>query len=360
MAPDSAGTELVTAVAAILAAAALALFWNRSQGWRRVVLRGASVLACVVTSVAFAGSWVNHEVDFWPSWTSEHDTVPDAKSAAPATGPISAGPVTSTVRGSGRVVSVTVAGPASKLAMPMWVYLPVGYDPAGSLRYPVIEALHGYPGVSAQWLHALNAPKILDREIAAGRMAPTVVLFPQQSPRPLRLDTECTNLVGSAQTETFLTQDVPEYARSHFKVRSDHSGWSLIGFSAGAYCATQLLLRHPNQYAAAASLSGYLDPGIHVGDGSEHTTYNILWRLQHLPVPAVALYLSAARADTGAFAATVAIAKAAHNPLALTTSYINGGGHSTQSWRAMEAPAFDWLSTWLGQPTTEVGFASPL
>jgi enterochelin esterase-like enzyme len=255
-------------------------------------------------------------------------------------------------------VTVTVAGTASKLTMPMQVYLPAGYDPAGSLRYPVIEALHGYPGVPAQWLHALTGPQILDREIAAGRMAPTVVLFPQQSPRPLRLDTECTNLVGSAQTETFLTQDVPAYMPTHFNVRSDQSAWSLIGFSAGAYCATQLLLRHPNQYAAAASLSGYLDPGIHVGDGSEHTTYNIVWRLQHLPIPAVALYLTCARSDAHAFTATAAIAKVGHNPLSLTTAYINGGGHSSQSWRAMEAPAFDWLSSWLGQPTNKSGSAA--
>jgi S-formylglutathione hydrolase FrmB len=362
MAPDSAGTELVTVIAAIAAAAALALFWNRAQGWRRIVLRAVSVLACMVTAVAFAGSWINRQVDFWPSWTSEHDTVPGAapatKPGTAATGPIAAGPVTSPVRGSGRVVTVTVTGVASKLTLPMWVYLPAGYDPAGSLRYPVVEALHGYPGVPAQWLHALTGPRILDQEIAAGRMAPTVVLFPQQSPRPLRLDTECTNLVGSAQSETFLTQDVPAYMRTHFKVRSDQSAWSLIGFSAGAYCATQLLLRHPNQYAAAASLSGYLDPGIHVGDGSEHTTYNILWRLQHLPIPAVALYLACARADATAFTATAAIAAAAHNPLSLTTAYINGGGHSSQSWQAMEAPAFDWLSSWLGQPTPEPGLAA--
>ena len=72
MAPDSTGTELVTVVAA------LALFWNRTQGWRRIVLRGVSLLACVVTSVAFAGSWVNRQVDFWPSWTAEHDTARSA------------------------------------------------------------------------------------------------------------------------------------------------------------------------------------------------------------------------------------------------------------------------------------------
>jgi enterochelin esterase-like enzyme len=250
----------------------------------------------------------------------------------------------------GQILTVTVDGPASRLTMPMYVYLPPGYDPASPVRYPVIEALHGYPSTPSQWLHALGVQSILDREIAAGRMAPTVVLFPYQSPEPLRLDTECTNLVGSAQTETFLTRDVPAFVRGHYRVRPDQAGWGLIGFSAGGYCATQLLLRHPGQYAAGASLSGYVDPGIRVGDGSEHTTYNIVWRLRHLPIPAVALYLTCARSDAEPFANTLAIAKAGHAPLQLTTAYIKGGGHTTQSWRAMEAPAFDWLSTWLGQP----------
>ncbi|GAA0587268.1 hypothetical protein GCM10010172_85470 [Paractinoplanes ferrugineus] len=344
MAPDSLGAELVALAAAVVAAIAVGLLWNRLRGWRGGLLRSVTVLACVVTSVAVAAVWVNRQVDFWPTWSGTHPKVAEAGESAPATGP-----------GAGRVLTVTVTGAASKLTMPMYVYLPPGYDPAGPLRYPTIEALHGYPGVPAQWLNALAAPKILDEEIAAGRMAPAVVLFPYQSPRPLKLDTECTNLVGSAQSETFLTQDVPAYALSHFRVRPDQSAWSLIGFSAGAYCATQLLLRHPDRYAAAASLSGYVDPGIHVGDGSEHTSYNVVWRLQHLPVPAVALYLACARSDPTALNATTAIAKAGRSPLSVTTAYINGGGHSSQTWKAMEAPAFDWLSSWLGQPIEDHG-----
>jgi enterochelin esterase-like enzyme len=344
--PDGLGTELAAVAAAVLAAVGLGLLWNRVGGWRGTALRILTAVACVVTSAAVAAVWVNRQVDFLPSWSALGDT---------ATGTVSttAGQAAPGKAGGGRVLTVSVAGPASKLTLPMFVYLPPGYDPAGSQRYPVIEALHGYPGIPAQWLHALGAPQILDDEIAAGRMAPTVVLFPYQSPKPLRLDTECTNLVGSAQAETFLTRDVPAYARAHLRVRSDQSSWGLIGFSAGAYCATDLLLRHPTQYAAGASLSGYVDPGIKIGDGSEHTFYNTVWRLQHLPIPAVALYLTCARSDLHAFNATVAIAKAAHNPLSVTTHYINGGGHSSQTWKAMEAPAFDWLSTWLGQPGTE-------
>jgi S-formylglutathione hydrolase FrmB len=50
--------------------------------------------------------------------------------------------------------------------------------------------------------------------------------------------------------------------------------WTLVEYSAGGFCAINLALRHPEQYAAAASLSGYADPDIRIGDGTEHTLNN--------------------------------------------------------------------------------------
>ena len=37
--------------------------------------------------------------------------------------------------------------------------------------YPVVEALHGYPGGPLQWLNKLGVRKILDTEIRAGGRA---------------------------------------------------------------------------------------------------------------------------------------------------------------------------------------------
>ena len=52
--------------------------------------------------------------------------------------------------------------------------------------------------------------------------------------------------------------------------------------------------------------------------------------------------------------APVAVSLASEGCRYLTgnTLFVDGGGHNTPTWRAMEAPAFDWLSTWLGQPYT--------
>jgi len=349
MPPDSQAVVLIAIAAAVLAPVVLALTWSRARGRWRVPIRATGVLACLLTAVAAGAFWVNRQVEAVTTWSRLFGSTAEAAAAGRHGTDDDARPVTMTTPGGGRVVTFTVAGPASKITMPMYAYLPPGYDAHPATRYPVIETFHGAPGGPLFWVTKLAAPAILDREIKAGRMAPTVVLFPYQTPDPA-LDTECTNMVGGPQAETYLTQDVPAFAAANLHVRSDPGSWGLIGFSAGGYCATDLLLRHPAEYAAAASLSGYPNPGINVGDGSEHTAYNELWRLTHLPQPAVALYLACGKGDKYAMRGAQTIAKLVHAPLSLSTAYVNGGGHNTQTWHAMEAPAFDWLSTWLGQP----------
>ena len=337
MAPDSLAFELLALAATVAAAVGIGLVWGRTRGWWRILIRSAAVGACLATAAATGAIWANRQVDTYPTWSSLFgSTAGSATTVASAT-----------AEGAGRIISFTVAGRASGMTTPVYAYLPPGY--AATTRYPVVEALHGYPGSPVQWFTKLAVTALLDREIRAGRMAPTVVLFPYQTPNP-RLDTECTDLPGRARAETYLTVDVPAAARARLHVRADPAGWGLIGFSAGGYCAGDLLLRHPGEYTAGAVLSGYASPGIKIGNGSENTTYNDLWRLKHLPVPAVALYLACARTDVSALHNTQELARAARAPISVTTSYIAGGGHNSQTWQAMEAPAFDWLSTELARP----------
>jgi enterochelin esterase-like enzyme len=351
MAPDSLALELVAAFATLLTAAGLGVVWSFTNGRLRWLNRGMTMVACLAATAATGLIWVNRQIDVYPTWASLAGSTAAAATTSGASSPAA---VAAAKGDGGTVATFLVAGPASKLTMPMYAYLPPHYQQDTTTSYPVIEAMHGYPGSPLQWINKLGVVKVLDTEIRAGRMAPTIVLFPYQTPRP-GLDTECTNLVGGPQTETFLTVDVPAFAKAHLRVRPGPGTWGLTGYSAGAYCASDLLLRHPTEYAAAASLSGYADPGIPVGNGTEHTTYNSMWRLTHLPVPAVALYLAAAKADRGALRGTEEVARLAHAPMTVTTTYVNGGGHNAATWRAMEAPAFDWLSSWLGRPIQSSG-----
>ncbi|MBU2670662.1 esterase [Actinoplanes bogorensis] len=313
-------TTVLTIAAVLITAVALALGWDRV----RVIGRVALVAGAVLSVAATVGVQVNRISGAFPALD---------KSGISAYG--------------SEIVEVPVSGHG--MSVPMYVYLPAAYRNNPAERFPVIEALHGYPGTPKTWLGKLRVQATLDGEINAGRMAPTVVLFPTQTPQPM-LDTECTDLRGGAQSETFLTVDVPAYARAHYRIRTDPAAWGLAGYSAGGYCAANLLLRHPGRYAAAASLAGYATPGIDVGDGSQLTTNNDVWRLRHLPQPAAALWVGWAADDRGSAAGSRHLAAAVHAPLALTTAMVAHGGHSSAVWRQMEAPAFDWLSAHLAGP----------
>ncbi|MEV6596327.1 alpha/beta hydrolase-fold protein [Actinoplanes sp. NPDC051346] len=335
------GTPLLvgTLGAVFLTAVLVAMSWERG-GRLRVLVRGVALLASLVSITAAALVQVNRMTEAFTLEAASQSTA--SASADPA--PDAPGSATGSV-----IRKVTVPGKASKLNLTMFVYLPAAYR-TGKQRFPVIQAQHGFSGNPRTWLTKLRVQSVLDTEIAAGRMAPTVVLFPFQSPRPATLDTECTNLVGAEQTETFLTVDVPAYVKAKFRVRNDRAGWGLIGYSAGAYCATSLALRHPTLYAAAASLSGLAGPGITVGDGLEATEHNVLWRLQHLPQPPLALWIGWAKDEKNIPRDSELIVRAARPPLSVTTAVLERGGHSHTVWRQMVGPAFDWLSARLARP----------
>ncbi|OJF14865.1 alpha/beta hydrolase [Couchioplanes caeruleus] len=345
------GTPLLigTLVAVLLTAVLIAVSWERG-GRLRVVLRGVGVLAALLSVSAAALVQVNRMTEAF-TLESASQPVPPAGSSPDAAEPdveADADNARKAKTGS-QIRKVTVPGKVSKLDLVMYVYLPAAYR-TGKQRFPVVQAQHGFAGTPRTWLKKLQVQSALDTEIAAGRMAPTVVLFPFQTPNPTTLDTECTNLVGGPQTETFLTVDVPAYVKSKFRVRTDRAGWGLIGYSAGAYCATSLALRHPTKYAAAASLSGLAEPGITVGDGLEKTEHHVVWRLQNLPQPPVALWVGWANDETTIRRDSERIARAARPPLTVTTAVLERGGHSHAVWRQMLGPAFDWLSSHLGRP----------
>lgn len=331
--PVLAGLALLVAATGLLAVA-----WDGRRALGRTALLALVVLAVTGT----AALQVNRITAIYPTWSA---LVGSAGDGAPARLPATPTP------GSGRLVRVTVPGPASGLTMPMTFYLPAAYDtPAGRrLRFPVVMALHGYPGTPESWIRRLDIAGHLDREIAAGRMAPTVVLLPYHTPRRL-LDTECTNLTGGPQAETYLTRDVRQWAVAHLRIRADQAGWGLIGYSAGGFCAMNLALKHPHLYAAAASLSGEPAPGIRIGDGSEHTTNNIAWRLTHQPPPPISLYLGWAADESRARLGSQQVARLASAPLTVTTAVVAHGGHSHATWRTLEGPALDWLSARLARP----------
>jgi enterochelin esterase-like enzyme len=357
MEPNSLSTDLLAIGLCVVFAALTAWAWNRARrrGWR-VSVRILTALACLLASLSVAGVTVNMKLNMYTTWSELLGPSRQGAVAKPQR-------VVSTGQGGSRVVSFTIVGRASGISVPAYAYLPPGYDAPEHKHtlYPVIEGVDGYPGSPHTWLVSLGAAKMLDREILAGRMAPTVVIFPYQYTNPAH-DGECVNAVGGQQWETFLTKDLRAAAAEQFRVRTDRAGWGIVGPSTGGFCAVNLALRNPRMYAATASLSGYFTAltdrttgDLYRGDKLLRLQNSPLWRIQHLPIPDMPVYLATAVDDRDGYHNLSTFAAAARPPLQVTTVIVPQGGHTGAVWTVLEPSVYDWLSGWLAAPEEEKG-----
>jgi enterochelin esterase-like enzyme len=345
--------------------------------WHRLrLLRTVAFVACGQLLVSLAiGLEVNRRQDFFTSWDDLAGSTERAHAAAVPPGTMdgrAAARAADAAPGHGVVLSMRLAGPRTGLALPAYVYLPPQYSQPGwrHRRFPVIEALDGYPGSPRRWLSTLHLPQVLDREIAAGRMAPTVVVLPTQQTEPWR-DSECVDAVGGDQFGTYLTRDVQQVVRSRFRVATGRAGWGLIGYSTGGFCADDLPLQPGHGYAAAAAMSGYFVPyqdrgtgDLFRGDRAAREANYPLWQVEHARhLPGIAYYSVCAAPDPEPCreARRFAAALRRHpGPVSLTRVELHTGGHNMVTWRAVEAPALDWLSGHLIPPLAAAAVPGPV
>jgi predicted alpha/beta superfamily hydrolase len=147
------------------------------------------------------------------------------------------------------------------------VYLPRGYHAAdeAATTYPVLfmhdgknvwddhDCCFGHTG----W----EVNVALDAEIAAGRVAPAIVIAADQTPQ--RNDEYG---LSPAKMAAFITFQISELQpRALAKVRGDGRVF-VAGSSLGGLVSMELALRHPQVYAGVASLSGAFWPNMDDGE----------------------------------------------------------------------------------------------
>lgn len=225
---------------------------RRRRRWVGFTAAGVAAVLCL-------GIAVNAWVGYWP-------TVAGARMWAAATFGLGDTRHQSThVLGTehvGGVDALTIPIP-SNVSIPSsitWVYTPPGYSAEDKTTYPVILLAHGSPGSSADWFSGGDAPHILDVLIGAGLIDPMIaVAFDMNGTGAGSDDTECLDsTTGGSQVETYLNSVVLPYIDGNFAT----NGTRIIGgFSAGAFCALDQGLRHPETYDAIIALAPYLNPG---------------------------------------------------------------------------------------------------
>lgn len=127
------------------------------------------------------------------------------------------------------------------------IYLPDGYQSSG-LNYPVLYLLHGNLGTEQSWVGPGNIQQTTDQLIAAGTIAPLLIVIPAD-PKFWWADGP------EEQAMTALVRDLREQIESQFRTIAAREGRAIAGYSAGGFGTANIALKYPELFAAAAPLS---------------------------------------------------------------------------------------------------------
>ncbi|TXR55829.1 alpha/beta hydrolase [Quadrisphaera setariae] len=355
-------------IAAAAAFVVVVLLWGRlaRRGAVAVVARGAALLgvnALVVFAMLISA---NDHFAFYSGWNdlvgANADAVVSTKGASRGTETKAqanallagttkpTGPRGTPVDGYGdRVQQLTVTG-ASGVTSTALVVLPRGYDDPSqaSTTYPVVVALHGYPGSPKQWLTALDVRPAVEVAVKSGQMADPIVVIPDLG-IPAGRDNECLNgPQGQPQVETWLSSDLPKAVEASYRARTSPQAWAAMGFSMGGWCAAELTMLHPQQYGAGIVMGGYFryEPGsgyVPFPKNSPEAQAHDLVAVAAKNPPAVSLFVASSQDDPESWPTTKAFLAAAKAPMSVTSLIAKTGGHRSDVWAAQMPQALAWL-----------------
>ncbi|WP_369241221.1 alpha/beta hydrolase [Streptomyces sp. R21] len=384
----SQATVYAMAALAAVCVALLVWLWPRlaTPGVRHVLGRLVAIGVTQVTIVAAFACWVNSSYQFFGSWNElfgNVDTAPvGVTQTAGGNGTVNGvssvhgslvqpagngqlnhvtGLPTGSAEVSGRVESVKIIGRRTGVVDPAFVYLPPQYFQKAyhRMRFPVIVTLSGYPGSIFNLAQHLRVSQTAGDLQSKRQMQPTIMVMIRPTIAPPR-DTECVDVPGGPQTETFLAKDLPEALKSVYRVGHDASAWGVMGYSSGASCALQLTMRDPGAYTTAAALSpdyrvkddattGNLF-GTGLGRVNRVNGHDLMWRLGHLPAPQVSVLVASSKHGERGYAETLDFIKAVKPPMRVASILPENGSHNFPTWVREMPAALKWMNQQLTFP----------
>ncbi|MDG5471953.1 alpha/beta hydrolase family protein [Jeotgalibacillus sp. ET6] len=131
--------------------------------------------------------------------------------------------------------------------------------------YPVLFLLHGLSDDDSAWIRRTS----IERYVSELGIA---VVMPQVH-RSFYTDME-----QGQRYWTFISEELPDIARSFFPLSDRREDTFTAGLSMGGYGAFKLALRHPDRFSAAASLSGVMDiAGFKSRSGEPYHDYHLIF-----------------------------------------------------------------------------------
>ncbi|MET7678922.1 alpha/beta hydrolase-fold protein [Streptomyces sp. NPDC005423] len=362
---------LLAVVLAVLLFVGTVWLWPRlaHRNWRAVSGRVGLLLTTQVMLFASVGLAANQAFGFYASWAdlfgreTGQGVVVDHTAGGPAGGPLHVvdtqrmrvqGGDGGQPRTAGQIQKVDILGPTTHIATPAFVYLPPEYfQPQYRARtFPAAVVLTGYPGTAQALVDKLRYPRTALGLAKDGRMQPMILVMLRPTVAPPR-DTECVDVPGGPQTESFFAKDLPDAVMAHYRVGRKPGSWGIIGDSTGGYCALKLALHHPGTYAAGVGLSAYykapVDPttgNLFQGDRALRDEADLRWFIKHRHASDTSLLVSSSKVGEANYKATlkfIAEVRSTH-ATRIASIILDSGGHNFNTWRREIPAALQWMS----------------
>ncbi|HEV3229306.1 MAG TPA: alpha/beta hydrolase family protein [Solirubrobacteraceae bacterium] len=149
-----------------------------------------------------------------------------------------------------RVITLTIATPAFTAPTRVQVFLPAGYDSDPARRWPVTYYLHGMQGDQTRFSAWFG-------DLIGG--FPSIVVAPDGGQSGYYSDWYNGGAGGPPMYETYDIDQLIPLIDARFRTSASRGGRALIGESMGGYGVMTYAARHPDLFAAASSMSGFVD-----------------------------------------------------------------------------------------------------
>ncbi|MFG2617145.1 alpha/beta hydrolase [Streptomyces sp. NPDC048507] len=359
------GAPLVLALLCTLLLFALTVWlWPRLAGGgpRRVAGRIGLVVLVQLLLVASIGLAANRSFLIYGSWAelAGHAQAPPAldKGQGDASGvkvlgrqPVDV-PGGATPRVGGAIEKVTIQGQRSKTATSAYVYLPPEYFQKGNEHrtFPAAVVLTGFPGTSENLIKGLDYPKTAWKLAKHKKTQPMVLVMMRPSVIATR-NTQCVDVPGGPQSETYFGTDLPTAVAGTYRVKNAPSSWAIMGDSTGGYCALKIALEHPERYSAGVGLSADYKPEIDAdsgdlfrGDKEQEKRADLLWSLDHLPQGKSSFLVTTSLQGESNLKPTRQFIEKVKAPARVSSITLDHGGHNFNTWRREIPPSLEWVS----------------
>ncbi len=354
------GTEVLLWLATLSALVATVFYWHKvaTHNFRNVFIRVSAIFLIQFLFVGSLGIELNKFGNFYASWSDLLGLNNDLSKVAispQALASISASDVRNARRtpNGSLIFKEIITGATSKVSDHVYVVtspsiskiFESSISPQLPTNYQVVELFPGYPGVPETWIGTLHGIETMEKMELAGQIPPTIAIIPAIN--VVRgLDTECLNIPGTSQVETWLTADMKSFAQKFIGI--DDRKWTSFGYSTGGWCAAELAIRHTAQYGQAISLAGYFTPSFSAGVNKRERKVLLddydLAKIVKSQTLNPNLLIMFSKSDKFSYSSMNKFIEKVGNSIPVKLIEIPHGGHNIKVWQPFVRTGFQWLA----------------